>query len=305
MNTPSLVILAAGVGSRYGGLKQIDPVGPNGEVIMDYSIYDAARSGFGNVVMVVSSALENAFRERYSNSAGKYIKVDYVVQELTNVPEGCVVPTNRTKPWGTGHALLCCKNAVRGPLAVINADDFYGPGAFKALADCLRGAEDEKRVYEYCMVGYRLANTLSPTGPVSRGICEVDSEGYLLDVRERTGIEKYNHGVAYTDEKGQQVQLDPNAVVSMNAWGFTPSIFSELESRFRLFLNSCSLNLEKAEFYLPDVVGDLVKEGKARVKVLHTEERWFGMTYREDRLLVEAAVAEMIARGVYPSPLWN
>ncbi len=305
MSSPSLVILAAGLGSRYGGFKQVDPVGPNGEFILDYSIYDAARSGFGSIVLVVNRNLKEALQERYESTASKRIRLNYVIQELDYLPEGLSVPANRKKPWGTGHAVLCCRNAVNGPLAVINADDFYGPGAFDALASYLRGAEDINGVHNYCMVGYTLANTLSPSGPVSRGICVVSPDGYLLDVRERTGIEKFDDGAAYTDEKGQKVTLDPNTIVSMNAWGFTPSILEELESQFKFFLSNCSVNLEKAEFYLPDVVGNLVKKGKARVKVLHTEEKWFGITYREDRSLVEAAIADLVRRGVYPSPLWN
>ena len=305
MTKPSLVILAAGVGSRYGGLKQVDPVGPAGEFILDYSVYDAIRSGFGRIVFVVSSELEDAFRERYQDTAGQHVQLEYVVQKLTDVPEGVVVPCTRTKPWGTGHAVLSCRHVVDSPLAVVNADDFYGPGAFRALAGYLADARDRDGIYDYCMVGYKLENTLSPTGPVARGICEVDSTGYLLDVRERTGIQKLDGRIGYLDESGNQVWLDPGTIVSMNAWGFTPSIFRELESRFASFLCKYSNNLERVEFFLPDVVGDLVKEGRARVKVLQTDERWFGVTYRDDRSLVESAIADLVAKGVYPNPLWG
>ncbi|MGQ9579980.1 MAG: nucleotidyltransferase family protein [Armatimonadota bacterium] len=303
----ALVVLAAGVGSRYGGLKQIDPVGCSGEVIMDYSVYDAIKAGFTRVVFVVSRDLYHEFRGRFDVMAGDRIDVDYVIQDVSDLPEGIVAPPTRKKPWGTGHAVLCCKYVVRSPFAVINADDFYGRYAFQLLADYLRGVQcsNTNCVNEYCMVGYRLENTLSPVGPVARGICRVTSDGYLIDVREHTRIESRDGVIECEDKDGGRIRLAPDTVVSMNAWGFTPSIFAHLESRFRSFFQQYLECLESAEFFLPDVVGDLVSEGKARVRVLQTHERWFGMTYREDREVVRLAIAELVRAGVYPAKLWD
>lgn len=302
----ALVVLAAGVGSRYGGLKQIDPVGPSGEVIMDYSVYDAIRAGFNRVVFVVSRDLYHEFRDRFDVLIGERIGVDYVIQDVSDLPEGVVAPSTRKKPWGTGHAVLCCKDVVRSPFAVTNADDFYGRHAFQLLADyLLRDVRCSDGVDEYCMVGYRLENTLSPVGPVARGICQVTPDGYLIDVRERTRIEDRDDVIECEDKDGGRIRLAPDTIVSMNAWGFTPSIFEHLESRFKSFFQQHSDSLESAEFFLPDVVGDLVSEGKARVRVLQTHERWFGMTYREDREVVKLAIAELVRAGVYPAKLWD
>jgi hypothetical protein len=229
----------------------------------------------------------------------------YVSQELLSLPTGFTVPADRKKPWGTGHAVLSCKDAVHTPFAVINADDFYGATAFQALGQYLRQAQDHDGVYDYCMVGYALGNTLSEHGHVARGVCEVTPDGFLVDVRERTHIEQLADGIKYTENGVVWVTLSPESIVSLNTWGFTLSIFQELEVRFPLFLQKNAAHLSRAEYFLPDVVGDLVKEGKARVKVLPTKEKWYGITYQEDRPRVQAAIREMIRQGVYPRKLWE
>jgi len=305
MTDPTLIVMAAGLGSRYGGLKQMDPVGPSGEIILDYSAYDAVRAGFAKIVFVISRDLEDVFRERISSAIAGRVEVAYAVQELSDVPPGFSVPAGRTKPWGTGHAVLSCRNLVMTPFAVINADDYYGASAFEALAQHLRRAEDRDGVYDFCMVGYRIGNTLSESGAVARGVCEITADGYLVDVRERTRVRRGPEGVQYSDDGEHWITLPPDTIVSMNAWGFTPAMMRELDSRFRVFLERSAGNAGTAEYFLPDVVGDLVKEGKARVKVLPTTERWFGMTYKQDREAVRAAISKLVARNVYPSDLWG
>lgn len=305
MTDPTLAVMAAGIGTRYGGLKQIDPVGLNGEIILEYSIYDALKAGFRQVVFIIRQDMEAAFRARVGRATEKRMDTVYVFQDLGNVPEGFIVPADRKKPWGTGHAVLSCKDAVYTPFAVINADDYYGATAFQALADYLRQAQDRDGVYEYGMVGYALGNTLSAHGHVARGVCQVTPDGFLIDVRERTHIERFPDGIQYTENGADWVRLPSDSSVSLNTWGFTPSIFEELEARFALFLQRNIASLSKAEYFLPDVVGDLVKEGKARVKVLPTKEKWYGVTYQEDRPHVQAAIREMIRQGIYPEKLWE
>jgi hypothetical protein len=305
MSDPTLVILAGGIGSRYGGLKQADPIGPNGELIIHYSVYDALQAGFGHVVFLIRRDIEDAFRERIGAQVEQRTDVSYVFQDLDRVPAGFAIPAGRVKPWGTGHALLCCKDVVSTNFAAINADDFYGPTGFRALADYLRSAEDGADSYEYSMVGYVLSNTLSEHGHVARGVCQVGPDGYLESIRERLHIELLPDGIKDRMEDGSWVLFAPGSTVSMNMWGFTPSFFGELEARFPAFLaQSVAANPLKAEFLLPNIVGDLVQERKARVKVLPTEEKWFGVTYQADRPRVQAAVRDLIAQGRYPANLW-
>jgi choline kinase len=305
MIDPTLVVMAAGVGSRYGGLKQVDPVGLNGEIIIDYSIYDALRAGFRRIVFIIRQDMEAVFRDKVGRAVEKRADTVYVFQELNNVPQGFAVPPDRTKPWGTAHAVLSCRDAVRTPFAVINADDFYGAAAFQVMGGYLRQARDEAGVHDYGMVGYTLSNTLSEHGHVARGICEVTPDGFLVDVRERTRIQPFEDGIKYTDDGVNWVALAPDSVVSLNTWGFTLGVFQELEARFPVFLEKNVANLTKAEYFLPEVVGDLVREGKARVRVLPTRGKWYGVTYQEDRPRVQAAIREMVRRGVYPERLWD
>ena len=305
MSDPILVVMAAGMGSRYGGLKQMDPIGPNSEIILDYSAYDAIRAGFGRIVFVVSRDLEDAFRERIGRTIGQRVDVAYVVQQLADLPAGFAVPEGRTKPWGTGHAVFSCRNAVETPFAVINTDDFYGATAFRALGQYLRQAEDSSGVYDFCMVGYEVSNTLSEHGTVARGVCEVTPDGFLAGVRERTRIQQRPEGIQYTENGADWVTLPPDTIVSLNTWGFTVSIMKELEARFLLFLRNNSEDLARAEYFVPDVVGDLVEENKAQVTVLRTKERWFGMTYPQDRPIVQAAIRRLVSRKVYPENLWD
>jgi hypothetical protein len=301
----TLIVLAAGIGSRYGGLKQMDSVGPHGELIIDYSVYDALRAGFGRVIFLIRRDIESIFRDKIGHVVESRAETTYVFQDLTNIPCGFTVSADRLKPWGTAHAVLCCKDVVRTPFAVINADDFYGATAYQALATHLRGAHDRNGIGDYCMVGYALHNTLSAHGHVARGVCQMTKDGYLADVRERTRIQQFADGIRYTENGTDWTPLPPDSIVSMNIWGFTLSFFAELETRFPLFLRQNAANLAKAELLLPNVVGDLAREGKARVKVLPTAERWFGMTYREDRPQVQAAIGELIGRGIYPEKLWS
>lgn len=309
-DTPlTLVVLAAGIGSRYGGIKQMDPVGPGGEIIIDYSVYDALRAGFNKVVFVISAAIEEAFRERVGRTIEDRVDTAYVVQRLDDLPPGWRVPAGRVKPWGTAHATLAARDAVSGPFSVINADDFYGRSAYAAVAGYLtrtdlRGLEAAEGCGDYCMVGYRLGNTLTEHGTVARGICTVDEDGYLVSVTERTRIERYGAAARDTSEEASVV-LPLDTLVSMNIWGFTPGLFTALGERFPRFLESHRANLEKAEFFLPNAVGDMVADGTARVKVLATDELWHGVTYAADKPRVHAAVHELVERGVYPGNLWG
>lgn len=305
MSGPTLIVMAAGIGTRYGGLKQIDPVGPNGEIILDYSAYDALRAGFKKIVFVIRRDLEDAFREKVGRNLEHRTEVAYVFQEITHLPDGFSVPEGRVKPWGTGHAVMVCKGAVSTPFAVINADDYYGCSAFGSIGDYLRTATDHDGLYDYCMVGYHIRNTVSEHGSVARGICEVSEDGYLTDLRERTKIVQFPDGIRYTEDGEKWVDLAPEAIASMNMWGFTPGFLGELESSFPGFLRDSKDNILKAEYFLPEVVGNLAKQGKARVRVLPTDEKWYGVTYQEDRPLIQEAMKRLIAAGVYPEKLWD
>lgn len=298
MANPVLVVMAAGMGSRYGGLKQIDPVGPNGQIIMHYSIYDAWKAGFRRVVFIIKEELLDAFRERIGNAAEKLMQVDYVFQSPDKLPEGCTMPEGRTKPLGTGHAIYCVRGVVSEPFAVINADDFYGAQAFQCLYDYLKDAQDDDK-YRYCMVGYRVENTLTENGTVSRGICEADENGYLADIVERTAISRDANGVISDPEAGE---IAEGTLVSMNMWGFTPSFLDELETGLRTFMmDELPKNPAKGEYYLPFAVDHLIQNGQATAKVLQTSAQWYGVTYKEDKPVVVDALRRMTEAGLYPA----
>jgi UTP-glucose-1-phosphate uridylyltransferase len=299
---PTLVILAAGMGSRYGSLKQVDPVGPSGETILEYSVYDAIRAGFGKVVFVIRRDIEKDFKEIFINKLQKHIEIDYVFQELDMVPAGIEVPAERVKPWGTGHAVMVAVKKVEGPFAVINADDYYGADAYKKMADYLSKANNSET--SYSMVGFELDNTLSEHGLVSRGICEEDAHANLISVVERTKIGRDEKGVAYKDADDNSVYISEKSIVSMNFWGFTPAFFHQLIKHFHEFIKTNSSN-PKSEFFLPFVVDDLIKAKQATVKVLRSTDRWFGVTYKEDKPLVVAKIKELVEAGVYPEVLWK
>ena len=298
MTAPSLLVLAAGRGSRYGGLKQIDPVGPGGETIMDYSIYDALRAGFGKIVFVLRKEIEAAFREIIAARFEHRIAIDYVFQELDDLPPGYLVPDGRTKPWGTTQAVLSADGAIREPFAVINADDFYGVESFRALAAHLQSA-----TAEYAMVGFVLRNTLSDFGAVARGVCQVDENGFLKNIVEMTNIARDGSQAKSTDSNGGVSPLSGDETVSMNMWGFTPSVFSQLERVFQEFLDAEGTDL-RAESYLPHAVNRLIESGQARVRVLPTAGSWFGVTYRQDREHVEDNIGRLVRAGIYPERLW-
>jgi hypothetical protein len=304
MTKLTLVVMAAGIGSRYGGLKQVDPIGPNGEILIHYSVYDALRAGFDRVVFVIRRDIEAAFRETMGSEIERHADVAYVYQELGDLPPGFSVPSGRVKPWGTAHAILCCRGSVTTPFAAINADDFYGAGAYRTLVAYLSRARDQEDPPEYCMVAYVLRNTLSEHGHVARGVCEVTPDGYLKSIRELLHIEMLADGIKYRNEHDAWVPLPGDSAVSMNIWGFTLSLFDALGDRFPRFLAQNMQNL-KSEFLLPNLVGNLVRENCARVRVLPTDERWFGVTYQADRPRVQAAVRNLIARGQYPETLWG
>jgi hypothetical protein len=303
--SPALVVLAAGIGSRYGGLKQMDPMGPAGEVILDYSVFDALRAGFGRIVFVIRHDIEEDFRRILGRRFEGRAEVRYAFQALDSLPPGHAVPEGRTKPWGTGHAALCAAPAVDGPFAVINADDFYGAESFRVLADFLSdpppasGGKDS-----YAMVGFRLDHTLSEHGTVSRGVCTTDADGCLVSVEELTKIERTEAGIRNREADGTFRPLRGDDVVSMNYWGFTPSFFGHMDGLFREFLEAHGRDMKK-ELYLPTAVGDLVREGKARVKVLPTSASWIGVTYREDKPIVMEAIRSLVRSGAYPASLWG
>ena len=307
MKKPVLVVMEAGMGSRYGGLKQIDPIDGDGHIIMDFSIFDAVRAGFEKVVFIIKRENELAFREAIGDRLGKYVKVAYVFQELDNLPEGYSVPEGRVKPWGTGHAVLSCIDEIDGPFAVINADDYYGVHAFRMAYDFLTENQNEKDGYRYMMVGYRLENTLTENGHVARGVCVTDEEGHLVKINERTHIEKRGEGAAYTEDDGATwTALSADSTVSMNMWGFSASILTELKNRFSEFLDrNLSENPLKCEYFLPFVVDELLQEKKATVKVLKSEDKWYGVTYKEDKPMVMDAVQKMKDQGLYPQKLWE
>ena len=299
---PTLFVLAAGMGSRYGGLKQLDGLGPHGETIMDYSIYDAIQAGFGKVVFVIRRVFEQDFREKIVSKYIDRIPVELVFQELDNLPAGFRVPEGREKPWGTNHAVLMGKDVIREPFAVINADDYYGRESFKVLADYLCSIEGTEG--KYAMVGYRVANTLSESGTVARGVCETDDRGFLTKVTERTKILREEDGVIrYIEEDGKTAVAD-NTPVSMNMWAFTPDYFKYSEAAFVDFLKAHGQEL-KSEYYIPKMVDDLIHAGKATCRVLDTPSKWFGVTYATDRPQVVAKFAELVEKGIYPSPLFH
>ncbi|MBS6216967.1 MAG: nucleotidyltransferase [Clostridiales bacterium] len=306
MQKPVLVVMAAGMGSRYGGLKQVDPVGSHGQLIIDYSIYDAHRAGFDTVVFVIKRELEETFRSSIGDRLSRVMEVRYAYQELADLPEGYAVPGGRVKPWGTCHAVLAARHVVDGPFAVINSDDYYGPEAFRAIYDYLLSHPDGDR-YEYAMVGYLLGNTVTEHGHVARGVCAEDENHYLRQVTEHTHIEKDGDHARFTEDGGATWSVLPgDAIVSMNLWGFTPSFLREAQSRFPAFLErALAEQPEKGEYFLPSVVSQLIDEGKARVRVLRSHDRWYGVTYKEDKPTVVQAIAAMTQRGLYPEQLWN
>ncbi len=306
MKKPVLVIMAAGMGSRYGGLKQIDPVDDEGHIIMDFSLYDAKKAGFEDVVFIIKKEDDAAFREAIGNRMARHMNVTYVYQELTDLPAGYQVPEGRVKPWGTGHAVMSCRHVVEGPFAVINADDYYGAQAFPLIYDYLTTHPDDEK-YRYAMVGYQLGNTVTENGSVSRGICQMNRDGELISITERTRIEKRDGGIAYTEDGGKTwIPVSENATVSMNMWGFTASILTELMDRFPAFLNQgLKENPLKCEYFLPAVVSDLLGEGKATVAVQQSSDKWYGVTYKEDKPIVVNAIRQMKAAGVYPEELWE
>jgi dTDP-glucose pyrophosphorylase len=299
---PTLLILAAGMGNRYGGLKQMDPVGPNGEIIIDYSIYDAIRAGFGKLVFVIRHYFEDAFKEKIVNKFEGLVETAYAYQELDAGLDGFALPPERKKPWGTGHATLMGRDFIDEPFAVINADDYYGIDSFKLMADFLCGPEVSPT--NYAMVGYILRNTLSEYGSVARGVCYCDDKQCLSDIFERLGVEKYGNGARYFDEDGTEYPLTGDEVVSMNLWGLHPSVFGHISEKFKVFLREHG-NDTKAELYIPVVIDELVKSGKVKVKVLPTHDTWFGVTYRQDRDIAERCIQKLIDKGLYPEKLWD
>ena len=303
MQKPTLVIMAAGMGSRFGGLKQMTPVDPQGHFIMDYSIYDAIRAGFGKVVCVIKEEMRDAFEEKIGGRIRGFTSLAYVYQSLDKLPEGCEIPEGRTRPWGTAHAVLCAAPEVEGPFAVINADDFYGREAFAAMADFLSAPHSQT---EHAMVGYELEKTLTENGSVSRGQCMVDENGYLTSITERTKIIKTAEGAAYTEDDVAYTALPLDTVVSMNLWGFQQSILDRMQGQFCQFLQqNMPENPMKAEFYLPLVSERLLQEKAGSIEVLRSKAQWYGVTYKEDLPSVVDAIGRMKAEGIYPDELWK
>ena len=309
----ALVIMAAGMGSRFGGgIKQLEPVGPNGEIIMDYSIHDAIEAGFNKVVFIIRKDIKDAFHDaigkRIEGICNELnIEFAYAYQELDDLPKGIEKPAKRSKPWGTGQAVLVCKDIIKEPFVVINADDYYGSHAFKMAYDFLTENEDTADTYRYMMVGYKLENTLTENGHVARGVCVTDEEGHLLKINERTHIEKHDGGTAYTEDDGKTwTMLPEGSTVSMNMWGFSASILKELKDRFPRFLDeNLKVNPLKCEYFLPFVVDELLGEKRATVKVLKSMDKWYGVTYKEDKPVVVAAIQNLKDRGLYPQRLWE
>ena len=299
---PVLVIMAAGMGSRYGGLKQIDPVDEKGRIIMDFSIYDAKRAGFEKVIFIIKKEQEDLFREAVGDRVSEYMEVAYAYQEINNIPAGFEVPEGRVKPWGTAHAVYSCKDMIDGPFAVINADDYYGREAFQLIYDYLETHEDDDK-FRYTMVGYKLCNTVTENGYVSRGVCEMNEAGELIGIQERTRIEHHEDGIAFTEDDGATwTHLDDDTTVSMNMWGFSRSILDEIEKGFPAFLEKgLKENPMKCEYYLPGVVSDLLGEDRATVAVLKSADKWYGVTYKEDKPVVMEAIRKMEEEGLYPA----
>lgn len=305
MKEPVLIVMAAGMGSRYGGLKQMDPVGSAGELIIDFSLYDAVMAGFKKVIFIIKKEMEDDFRNLIDDKAGRFIEVDYAFQDINDLPEGFAVPEGRVKPWGTCHAVLTCKDKINGPFAVINADDYYGPDAFQMMFDFLAKAKDQDK-YDYAMVGYLLENTLTENGHVARGVCETTADGHLVGITERTKIMWRNGQIQYTENETDWETVEKGTTVSMNFWGFTPSLMKEMEERFPAFLRKTLIeNPLKGEFFLPLVVDQLLKENKAMVKVLQSKDRWYGVTYKEDKESVVDALQSLKDKGLYPEKLWG
>ncbi len=306
MQKPILLVMAAGMGSRFGGLKQMEPVGSCGEVILDYSLYDARRAGFERVVFVIKHAIEDAFRENVGSRVAPYLSVDYAFQELGDLPAGYAVPAGREKPWGTCHAVLAARNLIDAPFAVINADDYYGPGGFRLLYDFLTTHADDGQ-YRYCMVGYRLKNTVTKHGAVARGLCTADEKHHLIRVEEQTRIEPYEDGIHYTKDAGATwADVPGDTLVSMNCWGFTESFLREAWNRFPAFLEEALPSDPcRAEYFLPSVVTQLLDEGRATVEILPCPDQWYGVTYREDKPEIVRALRARTTSGLYPSPLWT
>ena len=307
MKAPVLVVMAAGMGSRYGGLKQIDPVDEHGNIIIHYSLFDAYRAGFRTAVFVIKPELEETFKEVIGDKVPEKMEIKYVHQVITDLPEGYTVPEGRTKPWGTAHAALAARNVVDGPFAIINADDYYGVGAFKTIYDYLSTHPDSEDMYEYTMVGYLLKNTVTENGSVARGVCTATEDGYLANVIERTKIVKGEVMPRFTEDDGATwTDLPGDTIVSMNMWGFTRSYLDEAEVRFPAFLDEAiKTNPMKGEYFLPGVVSQLLLENKARVRVLESADKWYGVTYKEDKPVIVNALGEMRKSGLYPEKLWG
>lgn len=303
---PILVIMAAGMGSRFGGLKQIEPISDKGEIILDFSLYDAFMAGFKKAIFVIKRENEEDFRKLIDNGAAKYMEVDYAFQQLNDLPDGYSVPEGREKPWGTAHAVMAARHLADGPITVINADDYYGPGAFQTIYDFLEGACDGEK-YSYCMVGYDIENTLTENGFVSRGVCKTSEQGFLTEITERTKIQWKDGEIVYTEDDGKTWKnLPKGTTVSMNFWGFTPSMMKEMEAGFPAALDKIlAENPLKGEYFLPGVVDRLLREGKAEVKVLKSRDRWYGVTYKEDKESVVSALQSMKDKGEYPDKLWK
>lgn len=303
---PTLIIMAAGMGSRYGGLKQVDRITDTGEIILDFSLYDAMMAGFERAVFVIKEEHRELFRELVDERAGRYMQVEYAYQKLDDIPEGFEIPEGRQKPWGTGHAVLACRHLINGPFAVINADDYYGAGGFSDIYEYLTGNRDGEK-YSYCMVGYKLENTVTENGHVARGVCDIDENGYLKQVTERTKIMRKEQGISYTEDDGRTwVKLPDDTVVSMNFWGFSHSMMEELEKGMPEFLDTALKNNPiKGEYYLPAAADRLIREGKATVKVLTSHDKWYGVTYKQDREDVKNALESMKDKGFYPEKLWK
>ena len=294
--------MAAGMGSRYGGLKQMDPIGANGEVILDYSVYDAIEAGFDKVIFVIKHEIEEDFKALMQGKYEDRIQIEYAFQNIDNLPEGHTVPDGRVKPWGTGHAVLSCDGMIDGPFAVINADDYYGKETFRLVADELKNSKQDN---EFCMVGFKVENTLTENGHVARGVCQTDENGYLTDIVERTKIARKDGKICFTEDDGATwTELAEGSTVSMNCWGFGSMMMTELKARFSEFLDKNADNLLKCEYFLPFVVDDLLKEDKITVKVMDTTEKWYGVTYKEDKAVVVNALRQKVMDGVYPEKLW-
>ena len=305
-NQPTLVIMAAGMGSRYGGSKQVDKMTDAGEIILDFSLYDAMLAGFNKVVFIIREEHRDVFRELVDERAGRFLDIEYAYQKLEDIPEGYEIPEGREKPWGTSHAVMAARHLIDGPFVVINADDYYGPGAFSSLYEYLLKNEDGDK-YEFCMAGYKLENTVTENGHVARGVCELDENGYLLGVTERTKIEMKEEGIAFTEDDGESWTVLPEGtVVSMNFWGFSAAMMKELEAGLPEFLDKALVeNPLKGEYLLPHTADKLIKEGKARIKVLTSPDKWCGVTYKEDKEDVKNALEAMKDKGMYPEKLWK